>query len=34
AISALVSQCNFTDIKIDKDLNNNDRGTKPQLGYL
>lgn len=34
AITALFSQCNFTDIKIVKDLNNNDRCTKAQLGYL
>ncbi|MDE5022867.1 peptide chain release factor N(5)-glutamine methyltransferase, partial [Francisella tularensis subsp. holarctica] len=34
AITALFSQCNFNDIKIVNDLNNNDRCTKAQLGYL
>ncbi|MDE4940830.1 peptide chain release factor N(5)-glutamine methyltransferase, partial [Francisella tularensis subsp. holarctica] len=34
AITALFSQCNFNDIKIVTDLNNNDRCTKAHLGYL
>ncbi|WP_043024579.1 peptide chain release factor N(5)-glutamine methyltransferase [Francisella tularensis] len=34
AVTALFSQYNFTHIKTVKDLNNNDRCTKAQLGYL